>query len=52
MSGTKEKMKEYTRMTGSTEQATRLVEADSRRELAEANRELAKVLKKKQDDAA
>lgn len=54
MKTTKEKMKEYTRMTGSTEQATRLIEAESRSDLAASNRQLAEALEKekKQGDAA
>lgn len=51
-STTKEKMKLYTRMTGSTDQATRLIEADATRELAESNNRLAQALEKKKEDAA
>ena len=53
MSSTKEKMREYTRLTGSTDQATRLIEAESRQQLAEAQHRLAEAIeKKKQDNAA
>jgi hypothetical protein len=41
----KEKMKLYTRMTGSTESASRLVEAESRLEQAEAQRKLAAAMR-------
>ena len=52
-STTKEKMREYTRLTGSTDQATRLIEAESRTELAKAQSRLAEALeKKKQENAA
>ena len=43
----KEKMKEYTRMTGSTSDASRLVEAEARLEQAEAQRKLAAALAKR-----
>ena len=49
---TKEKMAEYTRMTGSTDQATRLIEAEAQRELAESNNRLAQAIEKKKDNAA
>ena len=41
----KEKMKIYTRMTGSTESASRLVEAESRLAQAEVMQKLADALK-------
>ena len=42
----KEKMREYTRMTGSTSDASRLVEAEARLEQAAAQRKLAAELKR------
>lgn len=44
---TKEKMREYTLLTGSTEAASRLIEAEATNRLAEAQEKLAEALSSK-----